>query len=283
MPPSGAKFTDWQQLDGEDQLLMGEDFSWSEPPPHRSSRTLERRALTPPDVAQRRSSGYVALHDVPGGHQVNGQRASLDGAGAPASPGQRSSPRGSQVLRQPRYGDPVWDEPVVAGRRADRGNGRREAGGRVAQRRGRYTAARRVSSPVGNGVGNGPVRTGAFGVSPGRGDQMLAMRSRDDSAVFASLEAELAGQPVFNPHDAASYARALVLEDRSGRLGLDSSGRRTVVITGRGDSRYTLSAVRRRASERQLSFKQRVGFDPDHAAMWAMLLGIALLIGCLVA
>jgi hypothetical protein len=83
----------------------------------------------------------------------------------------------------------------------------------------------------------------------------------------------------FDRDDAASYATARVLEDRSGALEPRHSGRRTVIITGRGDSRYTIAPARRRSSE--LRFHERAVFNPDRTAKWAVLLGIALLIGCI--
>ncbi len=54
--------------------------------------------------------------------------------------------------------------------------------------------------------------------------------------------------------------------------------RRTVVITGRGDERY-MPAPRRRPSA-ELRFHERSSFSPDRAGLWAVLLGIALVIGC---
>jgi hypothetical protein len=60
---------------------------------------------------------------------------------------------------------------------------------------------------------------------------------------------------------------------------LSDSGRRTVIITGRGDARYIPESRRRRGSE--LRFHERSGFNPDRAALWAVLLGVALLIGCI--
>jgi hypothetical protein len=60
-------------------------------------------------------------------------------------------------------------------------------------------------------------------------------------------------------------------------MGLDASGRRTVVITGRGASSYPV----RRPRSSELAFHERDGFSPDRTAMWAVLLGIALLIGCI--
>ena len=56
-----------------------------------------------------------------------------------------------------------------------------------------------------------------------------------------------------------------------------ASGRRTVVITGRGDDRYMPAPTRRRSSE--LRFHERSTFSPDRAGLWAVLLGLALVIG----
>lgn len=58
---------------------------------------------------------------------------------------------------------------------------------------------------------------------------------------------------------------------------VSQSGRRTVVITGRGDDRYMPAPYRRRSSE--LRFHERSTFSPDRAGLWAVLLGLALLIG----
>jgi hypothetical protein len=58
---------------------------------------------------------------------------------------------------------------------------------------------------------------------------------------------------------------------------LSQSGRRTVVITGRGDDRYMPAPYRRRSAE--LRFHERSTFSPDRAGLWAVLLGLALLIG----
>ena len=64
-----------------------------------------------------------------------------------------------------------------------------------------------------------------------------------------------------------------------GEAAIESSGRRTVVITGRGAA-ATYSVSRRRA-EAGLAFHERSGFNPDRMAMWAVLLGIALLLGAI--
>ena len=57
------------------------------------------------------------------------------------------------------------------------------------------------------------------------------------------------------------------------------SGRRTVVIHGRGSERGLVSQRRRRP---ELAFHERVGLSPDRTARWAVLLGLALLIGCVI-
>ncbi len=93
------------------------------------------------------------------------------------------------------------------------------------------------------------------------------------------------GESSFDSDDIASYTQALVHEDRSGSLalaGVDAlqESRRTVVITGQGDERYVPASRRRRASE--LAFHERSTFKADRAGLWAVLLGVALLIGCIV-
>jgi hypothetical protein len=60
-------------------------------------------------------------------------------------------------------------------------------------------------------------------------------------------------------------------------FGDEPSGRRTVVITGRGASSYPV----RRPRSTELAFHERDSFNPDRTAMWAVLMGIALLIGCI--
>ncbi len=60
---------------------------------------------------------------------------------------------------------------------------------------------------------------------------------------------------------------------------LTPPGRRTVVITGRGADRFPVGS--RRHSEAGLAFHERSGFNPDRMAMWAVLMGIALLLGCI--
>jgi hypothetical protein len=61
----------------------------------------------------------------------------------------------------------------------------------------------------------------------------------------------------------------------------DAPARRTVTITGRGSEGY---ASRRGTSQsmaqrhRQLPRHERAGFRPDRAAMWAVLLGVILML-----
>jgi hypothetical protein len=65
----------------------------------------------------------------------------------------------------------------------------------------------------------------------------------------------------------------------SGDVETDPGARRTVVITGRGAGYYP--APSRRRAETGLAFHERAGFNPDRMAMWAVLLGVALLLGCI--
>ena len=54
-------------------------------------------------------------------------------------------------------------------------------------------------------------------------------------------------------------------------------GRRTVTITGRGAERYA-GSPRPTTRRPQRRAHQRAGFRPDRAAMWAVLLGLVLLL-----
>jgi hypothetical protein len=51
-------------------------------------------------------------------------------------------------------------------------------------------------------------------------------------------------------------------------------GRRTVTIRGRGSERYHAPTPRRPSERRH----EREGFRPDRAAMWAVLLGVMLIL-----
>jgi hypothetical protein len=59
-----------------------------------------------------------------------------------------------------------------------------------------------------------------------------------------------------------------------------ADGPRTVVITGHGAERQVPMGRRRRDSG--LRIHERAGFNPDRVAMWAFLLGIALVLGAIV-
>ena len=130
---------------------------------------------------------------------------------------------------------------------------------------------------------------GAAVIPPGD-DDAAASAADDGYDNVAYVEHDLAGYDdvAYVERDLAGYADAIVREDHSGRFDLSDpglpaggpAGRRTVVITGRGDDRY-MPAPRRRPSS-SLRFHERTGFSPDRAGLWAVLLGIALLIGCVV-
>ena len=60
-----------------------------------------------------------------------------------------------------------------------------------------------------------------------------------------------------------------------GSAGAGVPGRRTVTIQGRGSERYNAATERRRPTRRPY---ERTGFRPDRAAMWAVLLGLLLLL-----
>jgi hypothetical protein len=133
----------------------------------------------------------------------------------------------------------------------------------------------------------------AYGDSSGYRSARGAPRNREEQMSYAGhVEAEAFDQgsvATFDRDDVASYAQAPVHEDRSGAYDLsggydlsepEQADRRTVVITGRGDDRYMPARRRRPSSE--LRFHERSGFSPDRTAMWAVLLGLALLIGAVV-
>ncbi len=76
-----------------------------------------------------------------------------------------------------------------------------------------------------------------------------------------------------------TYGSGAVIDLSDEGDGPTASGPRTVVITGHGDDRYMpASRGRRRSSD--LRFHERAGFSPDRTAMWAVLLGVVLLIAC---
>jgi hypothetical protein len=60
-----------------------------------------------------------------------------------------------------------------------------------------------------------------------------------------------------------------------GSAGVGVPGRRTVTIQGRGSERYSSASQRSRPARRA---HERAGFRPDRAAMWAVLLGLLLVL-----
>ena len=110
-------------------------------------------------------------------------------------------------------------------------------------------------------------------------DQPTAVHSH-----FDEMMAQWNAQYGDSPEDAFSSEDAFDLSDPGAApapgSAAASGARRTVVITGRGDERY-MPAPRRRPSA-DLRFHERSTFSPDRAGLWAVLLGIALVIGAIV-
>jgi hypothetical protein len=106
-------------------------------------------------------------------------------------------------------------------------------------------------------------------------DEMMAeWNANHGSAAYGSAAyGSAAGREFDTPPE-----RAFDLSD-PGLQAPAQAGRRTVVITGHGDDRYLPAPRQRRASE--LRFHERSGFSPDRAGLWAVLLGIALVIGAI--
>ena len=112
-----------------------------------------------------------------------------------------------------------------------------------------------------------------------------------DSELFREFRASTISEPA-PPAISSSSSSSSSLEPES-ELGRErpvtwapraANGRRTVQITGRGDER-ALPAVTRRGAERNLPAgsptlrrHERAGFQPDRAAMWAVVLGLLLIL-----
>jgi hypothetical protein len=109
----------------------------------------------------------------------------------------------------------------------------------------------------------------------GSGEQPAATHSHFDEMMEEWNAAY--GSGADRDSDDRTAERAFDLSD-PGDQGTAQAARRTVLITGRGDERYLPAPRQRRASE--LRFHERSGFSPDRAGLWAVLLGIALVIGC---
>jgi hypothetical protein len=86
------------------------------------------------------------------------------------------------------------------------------------------------------------------------------------------------GRDADDDFDDRAAERAFDLSD-PGDQGAAQGARRTVLITGRGDERYLPAPRQHRSSG--LRFHERSGFSPDRGGLWAVLLGIALVIGCI--
>jgi hypothetical protein len=129
--------------------------------------------------------------------------------------------------------------------------------------------ARETDPPRALPAGQGARTTGqdpAGRRSPGQGPRHRASGHRHDPSETrqpASAERHLRAVPALA--DAAAWQAGPG----------EAPERRTVVITGRGAERY----VAPRRSAGTLMRHERAGFKPDRVAMWAVLLGIALLLG----
>jgi hypothetical protein len=85
------------------------------------------------------------------------------------------------------------------------------------------------------------------------------------------------GSGIDRDEDGRAGDRAFDLSDRGESPA--QGARRTVLITGHGDDRYLPAPRQHRSSG--LRFHERSGFSPDRGGLWAVLLGIALVIGCI--
>lgn len=107
-----------------------------------------------------------------------------------------------------------------------------------------------------------------------RGGGSATLTGSEESVPDSAWSGWPGGNPALDT-DAAQFAGHATALDRI----LQADSRHTVVIGGHGDQRYSLA--HRRRSDAGLPFHQRVGFNPDRTAMWAVLLCIALLLGCI--
>ena len=100
-----------------------------------------------------------------------------------------------------------------------------------------------------------------------------APREGDAGATAAAVRLSRADRPStpsqLNPGGAAKPGRPRAT---------DAGGRRTVTITGRGAERYNPRFEPGARSRPQRRRHERTGFRPDRTALWAVLLGVALLL-----
>lgn len=172
-----------------------------------------------------------------------------------------------------RIEDEVWQEafterprsrarlrPLEGGRSAPRASlaGGRSPGG---------SAARRISGPVAQRL-DAPVR--ASGPATARAEAHVF--DAFDLSELTPIGSPAPQSPPPSPEPAA-VARTRPAADPA-----DPPARRTITITGRGAERnlpWDPDASRRRPSKRA---HERAGFQPDRFAMWAMMLGLLLLL-----
>jgi hypothetical protein len=97
-----------------------------------------------------------------------------------------------------------------------------------------------------------------------------------DSEAFREFRAAVIAEPKRAPADPfeAPPDRSVAWAPRA------ANGRRTVTITGRGVERMTGHGVERNlpAARPTLRRHERAGFQPDRVAMWAVVLGLLLIV-----
>ena len=234
--------------------ILVEDFSWSDAPERRGNR--RHPAADAEDWGLAGRDGWEAEPE----HGLDRPWA------ARQQPVREGSAREGSVRREPVREESVRREPVRE--ESARQEPVREGSARQEARRERSARAARA----------------------GLADEWDGSQPAAPEGTRARPEAGLAiGLPVGGEgaREAAAHEPVLRFEqsaaddiwaDRAGAAG----GRRTVVITGRGSERRHdvsgRSRLRRRSWEASLPVHERAGFRPDRVAMWAVLLGLILLL-----
>ncbi len=213
----------------------------------------ERRLLIDEDFSwsepprRRRRSGGIHTSSA------SGQGASNHPASSRAMGGQGASASGRVFVPDGQFADGQPETRV----------------GRLTGRRGR--------------AGAGPEASGSPSLGGDAWDRAAPDRELDELVARWSAEQRVAEPPTEDedPWDDIPVDPAAVFDlSDAGTPPTGGAVRRTVVITGRGDDRY-LPARRRRPSS-DLRFHERSSFSPDRAGLWAVLLGIALVLGAIV-
>jgi hypothetical protein len=143
----------------------------------------------------------------------------------------------------------------------------------VQARSGVIAPTRSRADESGRPLRGGPTRPGAR--APGSSARGVPARS--GAIAPTRSRADVPGRPAqggSSPTDSRPAARP----PTSARPGAGVPGRRTVKIQGRGAERHLIYSSRRpqrRPSERPY---ERAGFRPDRVAMWAVLLGVLLIL-----